>query len=48
MGQHNLDRWKLYLVDWGYNTASERRAAKETGRVAVIDKSDLERLAGSS
>ena len=47
MKHSELDHWKLYLVDWGYNTESERRAAKETGRVSVIDKAELERLADS-
>jgi hypothetical protein len=45
---NNLDDWKLYLVEWGYNTASERQAARETGRVEVIDKAALEKLAGAS
>lgn len=33
--------WKLYLVDWGYNTAEERARAASNPRIAVIDKAEF-------
>ena len=32
----DLDDWELYLVDWGYNTASERARAAANPRIEVI------------
>lgn len=31
-----LNHWKLYLVDWGYNTEQERARARENARITVI------------
>lgn len=45
IAEDDLKAWELYLVDWGYNTAAERQAAHETGRVHVIDKAALEKIA---
>ena len=32
---------RLYLVDWGYNTADQRKAAAATGRIRVVDPAAL-------
>ncbi len=32
-----LKDWQLYLVDWGYNTAKERKHAATDPRIAVVD-----------
>ncbi len=32
-----LDTWKLYLVDWGYNTAKERQRAAANPRIQLLD-----------
>ena len=31
-----MSRWKLYLVDWGYNTEEERERARRNGRIEVV------------
>ncbi|KAK9839422.1 hypothetical protein WJX81_001239 [Elliptochloris bilobata] len=36
-----LDAWKLYLVDWGYNTVMERARAAADPRVEVVDLAAL-------
>lgn len=41
-----LSEWRLYLVDWGYNTEIERHRAQQTGRIEVISVEDFQRLAG--
>eukprot|EP00899_Mesostigma_viride_P009694 jgi/Mesvir1/18726/Mv01239-RA.1 len=32
-----LDIWRLYLGNWGYNTPEERKQAEDTPRIEVID-----------
>ncbi|KAK9815572.1 hypothetical protein WJX72_006066 [[Myrmecia] bisecta] len=32
-----LANWKLYLVDWGYNTPEERKRAHSNSRIEVVD-----------
>jgi phosphoglycolate phosphatase-like HAD superfamily hydrolase len=39
--QPDLDSVKLYLADWGYNTASERKAAREDKRIQVLSLSQF-------
>jgi hypothetical protein len=41
-----LSEWRLYLVDWGYNTEEERNRAQQTDRIKVISVEDFQRLAG--
>jgi hypothetical protein len=41
-----LKDWKLYLVDWGYNTAAERARAVANPRISVIDISGFKELSG--
>lgn len=36
-----LAAWRLYLVDWGYNTAAERERARKSGRVRVVSVGEL-------
>ncbi|XP_024529833.1 uncharacterized protein LOC9651482 isoform X2 [Selaginella moellendorffii] len=36
-----LDRWNLYLGNWGYNTPAEREAAAAITRVQVLDLPDF-------
>ncbi len=36
MRQQNLDDWKLYLVDWGYNTLEERQRAEANPRIQLL------------
>lgn len=31
-----LSHWKLYLVNWGYNTEEERERAERNPRIEVI------------
>mmetsp|Transcript_33386 Transcript_33386/g.79152 ORF Transcript_33386/g.79152 Transcript_33386/m.79152 type:complete len:375 (-) Transcript_33386:163-1287(-) len=31
-----MDPWKLFLVDWGYNTEEERERARASDRIALI------------
>jgi hypothetical protein len=33
----DLDDWEWVLVDWGYNTESERARAAANDRITVID-----------
>lgn len=33
----SLDRWNLYLVDWGYNVQKERDAASASERLNMVD-----------
>jgi len=33
---------RLYLVDWGYNTAAEREEAAASGRITVLSMKDLQ------
>jgi hypothetical protein len=40
-----LKDWRLYLVDWGYNTEAERRAAAENGGIQVITIDEFQQLA---
>jgi hypothetical protein len=32
-----LDNYALYLVDWGYNTDSEKQYARESNRIELIN-----------
>ena len=36
-----LDRWNLYLVNWGYNTQKEREEAGNISRIQVTDLPDF-------
>lgn len=36
-----LDKWQLYLVDWGYNTEAERRRAEADPRITLLNKEDF-------
>ena len=36
-----LADWRLYLVDWGYNTAAERERARRNERVRVVSVAEL-------
>ena len=36
-----LDKWQLYLVDWGYNTEAERRRADADPRITLLSKEDF-------
>lgn len=42
----SLRPWRLWLVDWGYNTGPERRRAAQNERIAVIDVARFKELAG--
>ncbi len=44
IAEEDLKSWSLYLVDWGYNTAAEQKAAKNTGRIYIVDKQGLEKF----
>jgi len=39
-----FEAWRLYLVDWGYNTAQERERAAANPRITVIGVHDLPAL----
>jgi hypothetical protein len=39
-----LSHWKLYLVDWGYNTKAERERAEKNDRIQVISINEFEQL----
>ena len=41
-----LAHWKLYLVDWGYNTQEEKEAARASTRIELISKGRLRQLMG--
>jgi hypothetical protein len=32
-----LEKWELFLVDWGYNTEEERARARANPRIRVVD-----------
>ena len=36
-----LAEWRLYLVDWGYNTPAERARASASSRIQVMSVADL-------
>ena len=36
-----LDKWLLYLVDWGYNTEAERQRAAADPRITLLSKQDF-------
>ncbi|XP_027188834.1 uncharacterized protein [Cicer arietinum] len=36
-----LDKWNLYLGNWGYNTAQEKEEAEAISRIRVIELSDF-------
>ena len=38
---NELDHWKLYLVDWGYNTREERARATSHPRIQVVKRDQL-------
>ncbi len=33
-----LQKWQLYLVDWGYNTSEERTRADADPRITLLSK----------
>ena len=33
-----LEKWQLYLVDWGYNTSEERTRADADPRITLLSK----------
>jgi len=37
-GSAGMDKWNLYLADWGYNTKEERMAAAGTPRIKVLNR----------
>jgi hypothetical protein len=39
--QLDLDAVKLYLADWGYNTASERESAENDPRIQLLSRSQF-------
>eukprot|EP00241_Pyramimonas_parkeae_P012464 CAMPEP_0114246426 /NCGR_PEP_ID=MMETSP0058-20121206/12454_1 /TAXON_ID=36894 /ORGANISM="Pyramimonas parkeae, CCMP726" /LENGTH=264 /DNA_ID=CAMNT_0001359607 /DNA_START=239 /DNA_END=1033 /DNA_ORIENTATION=+ len=39
-----LDKWNLYLVDWGYNTASERKWAEDNPRIRLISIAEFSNI----
>lgn len=39
-----FSHWKLYLVDWGYNTKAERERAERNDRIQVISIKEFEEL----
>lgn len=42
----HLHNWKLFLVDWGYNTLQERERAAANDRIEVIGINEFQQLAG--
>ena len=40
-----LAAWKLYLVDWGYNTQAERSRASADPRIELVDLAGLSAIA---
>lgn len=42
-----LDHWKLYLVDWGYNQQHERERAAANPRIKVIGVTEFAKLCQS-
>jgi phosphoglycolate phosphatase-like HAD superfamily hydrolase len=44
--QPELESVKLYLAEWGYNTASEREAALQQSRIQTLSLADLPTLGG--
>jgi hypothetical protein len=40
----SLLSWKLFLVDWGYNTVSERQRAATNPRIEVINREQFAAL----
>jgi hypothetical protein len=45
--QPELETVKLYLADWGYNTAPEREAALQHSRIQTLMLADLPTLGGT-
>ncbi|PSB58867.1 HAD family hydrolase [Chamaesiphon polymorphus] len=45
--QPELESVKLYLADWGYNTAAEREAALQQSRIQILSLADLPTLGGN-
>lgn len=43
-----LEGWQLYLVDWGYNTAEERRRAEENPRITLLSLDTLPQATGTA
>jgi hypothetical protein len=41
-----LDQWRLYLVDWGYNTPEERERAAANPRIQVIGPPTFREVVG--
>jgi hypothetical protein len=39
-----MSSWQLYLVDWGYNTATERQRLEGNARIKVINKTQFAEL----
>lgn len=40
----SLASWRLYLVDWGYNTVAERQRAAANPRIQVINRQQFSDL----
>ncbi|KAK9121295.1 hypothetical protein Syun_018912 [Stephania yunnanensis] len=43
INEPELSSWKLYLVDWGYNTKKEREEAGSIPRIHLLELSDFTR-----
>eukprot|EP00891_Asterochloris_glomerata_P009363 jgi/Astpho2/9363/Aster-x1572 len=41
-----LKHWQLYLVDWGYNTAAERKEAAQNARIKILNNSQFQATIG--
>jgi hypothetical protein len=41
----SLERYRLYLVDWGYNTEAERSRAAASPRIEIIGIKHFQELA---
>ncbi len=46
--QPELEAVKLYLADWGYNTAAERESALQQSRIQLLSLADLPTLGGET
>lgn len=39
-----VDEYRLYLVDWGYNTESEKQYARDSERIELINSARFSEL----
>ena len=46
--QPELEAVKLYLADWGYNTAAERESVQQQSRIQMLALADLPTLGGEA